>query len=76
MPSPPRFPQQLLEALHAANLHVGDRLTPEAIDRLAAALAAAEATAKWNAFEATLPRKLPVEAHPVSSWPGPFIVSN
>jgi hypothetical protein len=75
MSAPPRFPRQLLEALRGAGLHVGDTLTPEAIDRLAAAFATAEATAMWNAFEATLPPARPADARQVSSWPGPFVVS-
>jgi len=55
MSAPPRFPRQLLEALRAADLHVGDVLTPEAIDRLAAALAQIQATADWQAFRGQPP---------------------
>jgi len=76
MPTPPRFPRQLLEALEAAGLRVGDVLTPETIDRLAAELAEADVKTQWARFEASLPPESPAEPTEASSWPGAVVVSN
>jgi hypothetical protein len=68
-----QFPRRLLDALEAAGLRVGDVLTPEAIDRLATALAEAEARADITVPKVTGP---PERHQPVTDWPGPFVVSD